>query len=83
LVRLAEALIARADAKQRIAQLSERITRNAKYQEGDDPAEDPNTLLTEYEAVAARYQELIARINRTNLGVQLPDGRSITDAIAE
>ncbi len=81
-MKLAEALIHRADLKQRIAQLHERIVRNAKHQEGDPPAEDPARLLEEFESVVADYEGTISRINRTNLAARLDDGTTLTDAIA-
>ena len=40
-VKLAEALAARADLQRRIEQLRSRIWDNARYQEGEEPAEDP------------------------------------------
>lgn len=40
-MKLAEALNLRADVSKRLSQLSERLTANAKVQEGDSPAEDP------------------------------------------
>ena len=39
-VKLAEALAARADLQRRIEQLRSRISDNARYQEGEEPAED-------------------------------------------
>lgn len=80
-VKLAEALIHRADLKQRLAGLHERIVRNAS-QEGDPPAEDPNALLEEFERLAKDYEETVVRINRTNLSARLENGTSITEAIA-
>ena len=81
-MKLAEALIHRADLKQRLAQLHERIVRNAKHQEGDPPAEDPNALLDEFERLARDFETTVARVNRTNLATRLADGTSLTDAIA-
>jgi hypothetical protein len=40
-MKLAEALILRADCQKRIAQLKSRLLVNAKVQEGDAPAGDP------------------------------------------
>jgi hypothetical protein len=44
-MKLAEALALRADLQARLAQLASRATTNARYQEGEEPAEDPNALL--------------------------------------
>lgn len=82
-MRLAEALIQRADNQKRIEQLRGRIVQNAKVQEGSVPAEDPNALLVELERVAADLQDLIQRINRTNAATELAKGQTIADAIAE
>jgi hypothetical protein len=81
-MKLAEALIARADLKQRIAQLQARIIRNAKVQEGDAPSEDPNELLAEFKRLVDEYETMIGRINRTNLSATLDDGTTLTRAIA-
>jgi hypothetical protein len=80
-MKVAEALVLRADAQKRLAQLKERMIRNAKVQEGDKPAEDPAVLLKEFNAVADELTLLIQRINRTNSGATL-DGISLSDALA-
>lgn len=79
---LAEALILRADCQTRLQQLKERLARNAKVQEGDLPAEDPNELVEELERLAARLQDLIQRINKTNAVTKLRKDMTIADAIA-
>jgi hypothetical protein len=82
-MKVAEALILRADHQKRIEQLRERILQNVKVQEGEPPAEDPNALLAEMERVAAELLELIQRINRTNSATKLaPGDMTIADAIA-
>lgn len=80
---LAEALRERADAQRQLAGLRHRITAAARYAEGEDPAEDATVLLEEAEAVVDRLAELIGAINRTNLATVLPDGRTVTTALAE
>ena len=82
-MKLAEALIQRADHRKRLDQLKERLLRVARVQEGDVPAEDPAVLLVEVERTAAGLTRLIQRINRTNATTALDDGRTIADAIAE
>jgi hypothetical protein len=82
-MKLAEALIQRADHRKRLDQLRERLARVARVQEGDSPAEDPAALLAEVERTAAGLTRLIQRINRTNAMTALDDGRTIADAIAE
>lgn len=81
-MKLAEALGLRADAQKRLEQLKERLLRNAKVQEGDEPGEDPSDILAEYEAVAAELMSLIQRINRTNSESQL-SGVSLSDVLAQ
>ena len=81
-MKLAEALILRADLQKRLAQLKARISRNAKVQEGDEPAEAPGELLSEFDRLATELEALILGINQTNLSAQLDDGRSLTAALA-
>lgn len=80
-MRLAEALALRADATRRVEQLRSRIVSNARYQEGEQPAEDAVGLLTEVGEVFEELESLIRRINRTNAATPLGDG-TVTDAIA-
>jgi hypothetical protein len=81
-VKLAEALVVRADLAKRLEQLKARLQRNAKAQEGEDPAEKPDELVGEFEHVATDFAALIARINLTNAAASL-NGRSLTEALAE
>ncbi len=81
-MKLAEALILRADLKKRSEQLRERLRRNAKVQEGDQPAELPEALFSEFEGVAAELEALIRRVNWTNANVAFDDAHRISDAIA-
>jgi hypothetical protein len=81
-MKLAEALILRADSQERLAQLEQRILRNAKIQEGDRPAEDPQALLAELEQTSAELTQLIQRINRTNSATGFEAGLTLTDALA-
>lgn len=79
---LAEALIQRADLKKRIAQLESRMAANVKVQEGDEPAEDIDALIAEYEQLMAGLEELVIRINRTNHATPFAEG-TMADAIAK
>ena len=84
-MKLAEALILRADSQKRIAQLKSRLLTNAKVQEGDAPAETPQKLIAELGRVSAELLDLIKRINRTNSNSATAfAGRgTISDALAE
>jgi len=73
-MKLAEALILRADCQKRLAQLKERLLRAAKVQEGDAPPEDPAALLEEVDRLTLELQQLIQRINRTNNSAAFPGG---------
>ena len=65
-MKLAEALIMRADLQRKIAQIESRMRQNAKVQEGDEPAESIEKLIPEYERTMDELEGLIAQINRTN-----------------
>lgn len=82
-MRLAEALAERADCQVRLSELQKRLTRSARVQEGETPAEDTNELLSEVERVFHRQLELVSAINRTNARTAFDERRTISDAIAE
>jgi hypothetical protein len=82
-MKLAEALLLRADMQTRLTNLQDRIKASAVVQKGDKPLEDPQKLLREAVGVMAQLQEIICKINEANLAAKLPDGRSLTAAIAE
>lgn len=80
-MKLAEALIERADLQNRLSQLDARLHNNAKVQEGETPAEDPNVLLQELDRIAARLEQLITAINLTNAAVT-DGGETLTALLA-
>lgn len=82
-MKLAEALIQRADAQKRVEQLRNRLSRSAKVQEGEQPPEDPQELLVEIDTVITELTRLIQQINRTNASTNFDDNRTLTDALAE
>lgn len=82
-MKLAEALSIRKDLQKRIQQLEERIKSNVKVQEGDEPLEDPNELMKELHSCLIQLEELIARINLTNINTKNEEGLSITQLIAK
>ena len=65
-MKLAEALILRADCQKRMAQLKSRLLANTKVQEGDAPAETPRELIAELGRVSTELLDFIKRINITN-----------------
>ena len=81
-MKLAEALIRRADIQKHIAQLESRLSDNAFYQEGTTPTEDPHLMLKELAEDIKELQDLIARINKTNFLTQYED-RTLTEMMAE
>jgi chaperonin cofactor prefoldin len=81
-MKLAEALVLRADVQKRIEQLRNRLRQSALIQEGEAPPEDPQELLAEAERLTSQLARLVARINRANLATTLTDGSTLTDAFA-
>lgn len=82
-MKLAEALILRADAQKRIQQLRERLARSARVQEGDTAPENPAELLEEARRVIGDLNVLVKQINRTNAQTGFDDTRTLTDALAD
>lgn len=82
-LKIAEALAERSDCQRRIEDLKKRLTRVARVQEGDSPAEDPAALLAEVERTFARLSVLVKSINRTNAATAFDRQETIADAIAE
>lgn len=81
-MKLAEALIVRADLQKKILQLRARMEKNAKVQEGETPAEDAAKLIVEFERLSDDLVVLIKQINRTNAKRPFESG-TLSDAIAE
>lgn len=69
-MKLAEALSIRKDLQKRIQQLEQRIKSNVKVQEGDEPLEEPNELMKELHSCLVQLEELIGRINLTNINTK-------------
>ena len=81
-MKLAEALILRADLQKRIDQLRVRLNNNAKVQENDEPSEKPEELLNELDSNINQLKVLIKQINKTNC-VTVSNGQTLADLIAE
>lgn len=82
-MKLAEALMERADLQRRLAQLNQRLQQNAQYQEGETPSENPQELLVEYTQAAEQLKKLVVAINFANNRIQLENGMTMVEALAE
>ena len=82
-MKLAEALILRADYQKRLEQIRERLIRNAKVQEGEKPSENPYDLLNEMNDLINRLTEIVQKINRTKSLTIVENGKTITDLLAK
>ena len=78
-MKLATALSERASIQKKITELSTRLNNNAKVQEGEKPAEDPQELMTELDNCLVRLEELISRTNNATKSGE----NTITDLIAK
>ncbi len=82
-MKLAEALILRADAQKRIEQLKQRLANSAKVQQGDEAPEKPQELLVELERAFSTLADLIKRINKTNSSTEFDADKTLSDVLAE
>jgi hypothetical protein len=67
----------------RIQQLGQRIQNNVKVQEGDEPKEQPAELMKELDSCLSQLQELIWRINATNIETKNSEGKTLTELMAQ
>jgi len=81
-MKLAEALLLRADMKKKLASLRERMVANAVVQQGEKPHEDPGKLIKEAVGVLDRMETLVLSINAANLSHKLADSRTLASVIA-
>ncbi len=81
-MKLAQALILRADTQKRLEQLKGRLLDNAKMQENERPSEDPKLLLKELDRLSDELFRLILAINLTNSNAKF-EGASLTEMIAK
>jgi hypothetical protein len=82
-MKLAEALILRAEVRRRLTEWSERARTSVLVQEGEQPTEPPEALFLELNEIVAQFTELTTRINAANMNTTLDDGRTLTEAIAQ
>lgn len=81
-MKLAAALIERADLQTRLTQLQTRLLNNAKVQEGVKPNEDPKDLLKDLDEISKQLEDYIYRINMTNAAT-LVDETPLTSLLAK
>jgi hypothetical protein len=81
-VLLGEALAERASKRKQLEQVAARAAAVARYQEGEQPAEDAGELLGQGRRLIGELQDLARRINRTNSATELDPGFTLTDALA-
>lgn len=81
-MKLGEALTLRSQLQVKFQQLRERLKASALVQEGEAPPEDPNVLLADLESVGGELEQLIARINKTNLATTVHGSLTLTEALA-
>ncbi|MGF7442161.1 DIP1984 family protein [Campylobacter concisus] len=81
-MKLAQALILRADTQKRLEQLKGRLLDNAKMQENERPSEDPKLLLKELDRLSDELFRLILAINLTNSSAKF-EGTSLTEMITK
>ena len=81
-MKLAQALILRADTQKRLEQLKGRLLDNAKMQENERPSEDPKLLLKELDRLSDELFRLILAINLTNSSAKF-ESASLTEMIAK
>ena len=82
-MKLAEALSLRKDLETRISRIKDRLENAVRIQEGDQPAEDPQELMSELDRCLSQLECLIYNINVTNMKIVADDGRSMTKLLAE
>lgn len=74
-MKIAEALLLRADLKKKLASLRERVAANALVQDKEKPHEDPAKLIKEAVAAVAELEAIGLRIDAANQAKRLADGR--------
>jgi len=82
-MKLAEALLLRAENKNKIENLQHRILANIKVQEGEKPLENPQGLIDEAFGLNEQLCTLIKQINHCNSTTKLPTGQTLSEAIVE
>jgi hypothetical protein len=80
-MKLTEALMERKDLKTHMEALKKRLYANARVEDGTAPAEPPGVLLAELLDTVTAFEELVARIDRTNALAHFDDGEPLVRAL--
>lgn len=81
-MKLAEALLLRADMQKKLASLKQRLERNIQIQEGEVPDENPEELMINAQQTNDELHALIAKIHRTN-ALAMIDNTPMLDILVE
>ncbi len=83
-MKLAQALMDRADMQNKLFSLRSRILSNLKVQEGQELIEDPTDLLKEYKVVNEKMIAMVQAINKTNINTIIKEyDMTIADALVK
>lgn len=82
-MKLAEALLIRADMQKKLASLKLRIEKNIQVQEGEKPDEDPQELMQQAQQINTELHQLISQIQQTNATAKLDDTQSMLAVLIE
>ncbi|MBP3886797.1 MAG: DIP1984 family protein [Cellulosilyticum sp.] len=82
-MKLAEALMLRADYQTKIYDLKQRISNNTKIQDGEEVSEDPAELFKMLDETLSNLEDIIIRINNTNSKVFVDDQHTLGDLIVK
>ena len=82
-MKLAEALILRAEYREKIQNYQERIVMNLKVQENEEPHEDPNVLYVETMRLNDELCSLTKKINEKNNNTKLENGQTVSEALVD
>ena len=82
-MKLADSLMIRSDMNKKITSLIMRVKGNCRVQDGEEPGEDPQKLMVEAFRIMQELEQVVMRINRSNVVVKLANGKTMMEAIAE
>lgn len=82
-MKLAEALITRAGYRQQFSELRARLHKSLLVQEGETPPESADKLMEELQHVLQQKDEIIRKINRTNVATLFQGDMTLAEAIVK